>query len=233
MFKLNQIDGGSIVLKIDDDLYNHFSDNNKNHALTILKQINDLHFYDYLFTGSKNLTILDIGANIGLFSLHVLPVCSRIIAFEPTPSHYEKLLKLTKDTKIECRQIALSDSYGEVTFNLDPYNSTMNSIVNANSSQSIKVRCVDLKKIMKSENLESVDFCKVDIEGSEVIAITENTLKPIAGKIKEFFIEVHPTTSLDGMNQSQNKLKLWNIFENVGYTVTDVNFETFIAKWNK
>lgn len=233
MYKLNQVDGNSIILNLDQELTEHFNENEKNHGLTILKQINDFHFYDYLFNDNKNLTILDIGANIGLFSLHVYPACSKIIAFEPTPSHYEKLLKLTKNTNIECRQLALSNKCGEIEFKIDPYNSTMNSIVNFNHYDTIKVKCINFENILSIENLKIVDFCKIDIEGSEILAITEETLQPIAGRIKEFFVEVHPTLPLDGMNQQQNKTKLWNIFEKLGYDMKDVNFETFIAKWNK
>jgi FkbM family methyltransferase len=241
MYKLNQINGDSIalinnnsvIINLDEELSNHFNANEKNHGLTILKQINDFHFYDYLFSDNKNLTVLDIGANIGLFSLHVYPICNKIIAFEPTPSHYSKLLKLTKNTNIECRELALSDKCGEIEFKIDLHNSTMNSIVNFHNDKVIKVKCINLETILSIENLNIVDFCKIDIEGSEIIAITEETLKPIAGRIKEFFVEVHPTLPLDGMDQQQNKMKLWNIFEKIGYDMEDINFETFMAKWNK
>lgn len=45
------------------------------------------------------------------------------------------------------------------------------------------------KFIKKKYNFDHVDFCKIDIEGSEMLSITEETLKPVFDKIDSFFIE--------------------------------------------
>jgi FkbM family methyltransferase len=234
MYELNQVDGNSInISNLDQELLDHFFDNDKNHALTIMKQINEDCFYNRFFKDKKDLIVLDIGANIGLFSLHVFPACKKIIAFEPTPSHYEKLKKITQNTIIETRQLALFSKNGQIIFNINPFNSTMNSIVNNGCVENITVPCVNLEEIIQVENLDCVDFCKIDIEGSEMVALTNESLSPISGKIKHFFIEVHPTLHLDGMNQQQNKEKLWSVFQDLGYDLEDVNFETFTAKWSE
>lgn len=231
MYKLIQTDGNVLNINADQEIKDHFENNSRNHALTIIKQINEDEFYKKFFKGKSDLVVLDIGANVGLFSLHVLPSCKKIIALEPTPSHYNLLKKLTDGSLVETRWTALSDHCGVTSFSFDANNSTMNSIINGNPVSGIEVGCLDLNGILEAENIDHVDFCKVDIEGSEVIALTESTINKTGGKIKQFFVEVHPTEHFDGMNQHANKMKLIEVFVSCGYEVSDINFETFIATW--
>lgn len=226
---LNTVDGGIRELVLNDELIKHFGNNNQNHALTIINQINEQKFYEKYFEGKRNLTVVDIGSNIGLFSLHVEPACKRLIAVEPTPSHYSKLEHLTKDTIIEGRNIALSNEDGYANFNLDASNTTMNGLVRHNTQQTISVPCMKLKTLFESNGIEKADIVKIDIEGSEMIALTQETISEVFDIMESAFVEVHPTYSLDGMNQEQNMLKLMKIFEDCGYKVNRTNFETFYA----
>lgn len=227
--KLKQVNGGEITLQLDEELQAHFADNNKNHGHTIVNQINEQRFYDKYFDGKKDLTVLDIGSNIGLFALHVAPACKRLIAYEPTPSHHAKNLKLTAGTKIETRQVALSNVDGEAQFNLDAHNTTMNGLVAHHSQGTVTVKTLNLDGILKSENLDKVDICKIDIEGSEMIALVPETVGAVKDKIDFFFVEFHPTYSYDGKNQEENGIKLMKIFSDCGYSIERTNFETFIA----
>ena len=84
-------------------------------------------------------------------------------------------------------------------------NSTQNSLVKGEGTavgesppdeNKVTVRGVTLRSSVLNEyNIDHVDFCKIDIEGSEMIAITEETLKPVYDKIDRMFIEVHSTYS--------------------------------------
>lgn len=231
MIKLKQVNGSEITLNLDEDLQAHFADNDKNHGHTIVNQINEQRFYNRYFDGLKDLTVLDLGSNIGLFALHVEPACKKIVAYEPTPSHYEKNLKLTAGTKIETRQVALSNTDGEAQFNLDSHNTTMNGLVAHHSQGTVAVKTLTLASILKTEKLKSVDIAKIDIEGSEMIALTDETVGAVKGKIKKFFVEFHPTHSYNGKNQQENGEILMDIFRRNDYEVVVVNFETFVATY--
>lgn len=228
--KLKQVNGGEITLTLDEELQTHFADNDKNHGHTVVNQINEQHFYDRYFEGKSNLTVLDIGGNMGLFSLHVEPACKRIITYEPTPSHFQKLSKLIAGTKIEARQVALSNIDGEADFNLDIHNTTMNGLVAHHSGGTVKVKTQNLESILEAERLEKVDFCKIDIEGSEAISLTPESIGAVKDKIDCYFVEIHPTFSYDGKNQEENMTKFMQMFQESGYVVDRVNFETFYAK---
>lgn len=230
MLKIKKSDGKYYDLPTNKAVEDHFKNEGLNYGHTILKQINELNYYDEYFFGKTNLTVLDIGANIGLFSLYCEPSCGRILAFEPTPSHYQKLKFLTTGTKVEPQEIALSNKKGNVQFFSDLGNSTMNSIISNHYGVSIDRKCLALKDIIDEYDLEVVDFCKIDIEGSEMVAITQEIIDSVNTRIKSFFMEVHPTMKLNGKNQQENKDILSKIFKNSGYSVRDINFETIYAE---
>jgi hypothetical protein len=82
---------------------------------------------------------------------------------------------------------------------------------------SYEVDCITLKDLCEKYGLEKVDLCKVDIEGSEFKAITEQTVGEVKGIVKRFLLETHPRS-----RESQDHFK--NIFEKCGYTVRYFDF---------
>ena len=58
----------------------------------------------------KDLVILDIGANVGLFTLYAQDSASKVISVEPTPSHQNLFEKICgKYENVELVKAALSD----------------------------------------------------------------------------------------------------------------------------
>lgn len=189
-------------------LEEHFRDP-YNYTKEIMQQFDNDYYKDIVQRGD---TLLDIGANIGLFSLHVHPYFKKIVCVEPTPSHFEKLRILTGGLLgIQYEQAALHNYTGEATFYWCGINTTMNSLQNRSDRQ-MQVPCITLEDLLNKHHLEVVDFCKIDIEGSEDLAITVDTLRPVAERLKKVFIELHPPN-----RESQDKFQA--IFEAVGYKV--------------
>ena len=92
--------------------------------------------------------IIDIGANIGLFTLYAKDSASRIIAVEPTESHHYIFDKLTEDcTNVELSKVALSGEDGPITFYICEDNLTMNSLVNK-KSKSVEVDGLCLESLL-------------------------------------------------------------------------------------
>jgi hypothetical protein len=105
----------------------------------------------------------------------------------------------------------------------------MNSIVNK-YGRSIHVEGLCLKSLLDKYGLDKVDFCKIDIEGSEMRAVTIETLSAVFDRIDNIFIECHATvpnfTHADIVN---NRIKMEYVFNKVGYKTKVVNFDTFHA----
>jgi hypothetical protein len=65
----------------------------------------------------------------------------------------------------------------------------------------------------------SVEFAKIDIEGSEYKALTKETIQMTEKRIKSWFVEAHGT---NGMRGSQVAQHLADIFNSCGYSDIEI-----------
>ena len=203
----------------------------ENQTDVILKQINEERMYDPIFANRSDMVVLDLGANCGLFSLYAHDSCSRLIAVEPTPNTLTVLEEMTAGhDNITVVQAAVGPDNGPVTFYLNE-NSTTNSMLNRKGI-AITVPGMTLEQLMDSQGLEYVDFIKCDIEGSEMVALTETTLAPIADRVCFWFVEVHQTDvdrSLWPGNLESNRSALAALFQKFGYQTENVIHDQLFA----
>ena len=133
-------------------------------------------------TLTKGDIFVDIGANIGLFSLiasKIVGIEGKVICFEPAPLTYSRLnenLKLNKLQNIDSRNIGLSDKKGELTFYVstngyDAWNSFAPSQDNKLES-SIQVPVSTLDRELLNINKSKIKLVKIDVEGWEKFVIT-------------------------------------------------------------
>lgn len=204
----------------DDSMAEEHFNNRANFADIVLNQINTDRFYDPIFEGEENLTILDIGGNIGLFSLYIHDRASVVYSIEPTPGHYHILEDLTKDyTNIKPINVAIHNKDTTIDFYISEENSTMNSSVNKYGTK-VEVQARTLASLIKDLNLDHVDFVKCDIEGSEMVALTDETVGAVKDIVDTWFVEVHATDNetLKGIDSLRhNRQQLVDIFERHGY----------------
>lgn len=213
----------------------HF-DNQSNYADIVLNQINQDRFYDQIFEGEENLTVLDIGGNIGLFSLYAHDRCKEIYPIEPTPDHFHILKDLTAGYEnIHPLNLAVSNENATIDFYINEDNTTMNSLANKYGTK-VEVQAKTLRQIIDDLKLEHVDFVKCDIEGSEMVALTDETIGEVKDIVDCWFVEVHATeasvTSEQwAANLEKNRRALAGIFERAGYEVQDYRHDgLFISK---
>jgi len=212
------------IITEDEMICNHFLNSN-NYADIVLNQLNQDRFYDPIFEGEENLNILDIGGNIGLFSLYVHDSANTVYSIEPTPDHFRILQELTANyPNIQPINVALHNSDTALDFYISDENSTMNSSVNQYGKK-IQVEGLTLKSLIDKLGLEHIDFIKCDIEGSEMLALSEETVAPVKDIVDSWFIEVHATDTeyLKGIDSLRaNKATLKSMFEKLGYGVQEL-----------
>lgn len=202
----------------DPRIIEHFDASNS-FGRYIINQINTDRFYDKMFEGKSNMTVLDIGGNVGLFSLFAQDSCSKIYPIEPTPDHFYILKELTKDyDNIYPQNVALHNKRGNIDFFLNYGNTTMNSSFNQ-TDHKITVEGKSLLNLCEDLGITHCDFAKVDIEGSEMFALTDETVSEVKDIIDSWFIEVHATNTNWLASTTQNRQILANIFTNNGYKV--------------
>lgn len=142
----------------------------------------------------KGAVVLDVGANIGLFTLFLVHKYGRsrfseIHLFEPNPDTFERLKRNLAANGLEdlCRahRLALSDRAGTVYMEAPRGYSVLSTISDAGT---VPVECKTLDAWRAETGPESVDLFKVDVEGHEMPLLrgAPETLR----RSRHLFIEV-------------------------------------------
>jgi len=158
--------------------------------------------------------ILDCGANIGIFSLYAssLSPKGKIYSFEPTEGIFGILHKNIVSNGLERRifayNLALGDKkrMAEIIIN-DNYNITANTILdsdflkgresNYNKKESVEMTTID--DFIRENNIQKVDFIKMDTEGYE-----KQILKGARLTIKKF----HPVIACSAYHLPEDKKEI-------------------------
>ena len=166
--------------------------------------------------------IIDAGANVGDYSIlanQIMPAC-KIYAFEPVESTFQHLLSNIKDLKnVVPIKKGLFKENCELAINLFASNehSSIYDIeglpIGSDSQQ--KIELVRGDDFIKDNQIDSIDFLKLDVEGAEYDALLgfENAIKHGAIKAVQF--------EYGYINISTKKLLVdyYNFFEANGYIV--------------
>jgi FkbM family methyltransferase len=123
-------------------------------------------------------TFVDIGANVGLYSLY-LASCGdvRTLAIEPQPGILERLrfhLSANPSAQVDVRPIALCDRDGEATLVLNDSDCGGTHIDKPGLDQSgerLTVPCKPLSSVISEAGLMEIDALKIDVEGAEDIVL--------------------------------------------------------------
>ena len=159
----------------------------------IYKEIYFDQVYANCLTGKKDLTILDVGANIGVVT-QFLREYGKVYSVEPSSIHFEAL-KQNKEfnhwDNVEIFNMALADKDGEMTLNTLPSNLTCNSLTNNYNQGGEIVKTMAFDTFMEQNKIDQIDFCKFDVEGAEDMILRSEGFKKVCKKIRTIEIEFH------------------------------------------
>lgn len=222
------ITGAGNVLKIvstDSEVVDHIN-GQYNYVDHMLWELNTYGLHSSFFSGKSDLVVIDIGANIGLFSLYAQDCASVVYAIEPHPTYYSILSKLAADySNIIPVQKAIVETTGDATLYLNNENYTMHSTYITYDDQ-ITVSGITIFDFLTENNISHVDLIKVDIEGEEIQLLTAENIAYLYDTVDNWCVEAHQTGSV---SLDDNYNSLVTIFEDAGYTVTRDSPDGFIA----
>lgn len=169
-------------------------------------QLGQDKFIDEYFNQQNNLVFLDIGAHDGvtLSNTYFLETERNWtgICVEAQPTEFAKLLQ---NRKCKCINIAVANFEGEIDFTcVDGYANMLSGIsqdyneshrnrilreVNSHggSINTIKIQAKKLQSILDEYNIQNIDFCSIDTEGSELNIVQSINFDKT--NIKVFIIE--------------------------------------------
>ncbi len=163
----------------------------------IMAEIYKDRVYSPFLEGRRDLTILDIGAHVGIFSIYAHPYAKKIYAIEPSTEHFLSLqqnIVANELVNVEAVQVAVGNENKTVDFFSNPTNKTMNSAKPAGWQEGWgkeQVSMITLDKLFEENKIEHVDFMKLDVEGSEFEVICGTGFERVAHKIDMVLTEVH------------------------------------------
>jgi len=126
-------------------------------------------------TAPEPLRFVDIGANVGVYSLYVANLAgngARILAIEPHPDIFARLtanIGFNPFGTIKAVAVAVADKPGELTMFLDPRNKGESSVrfLRSGTAETIKVPATSLVRLLADEGYDRIDALKIDVEGAE------------------------------------------------------------------
>jgi FkbM family methyltransferase len=115
---------------------------------------------------------VDIGANVGLFSLFVAATAriARILAIEPEPGNFARLafnIAANPGLKITPLALALGDAEGTAFIMLNARDRGGTRMAAGGTPGSVEVRCRPLLSVVSEAGLTGIDALKIDVEGAE------------------------------------------------------------------
>lgn len=190
----------------------------------------DAHITRYLEKSLKaGDTFLDIGANIGYYSLvaGTISPAIRVIAIEPVRSNFEKLKMHLERNRIEqanAYHFAVGSAPGNVTmFHAGPENEGMSALhppENYVGTQE-QVEMIVLDSWEVTNALKRIDLIKIDTEGNEIEVL--RGMKELIKKHRpRIILECNPETLA---RFGETPATLLKECETIGYSVIDLTSE--------
>jgi len=152
------------------------------------------------FDIKNNDIVVDIGANVGIFSTYAVKQAKnvKVYSFEPSPATFKYLKsnietnKLSSSIKIFNKAVADKNGVLKLYLNeeIPVANSLYQNIAKSKNGKDEEVVSVTLKKIFKDNKLNKINFLKLDCEGAEYGILMKSPVE-LLNKIEKISMEVH------------------------------------------
>src|SRR2546427_635437 len=163
--------------------------------------------------------LVDVGANIGDFSLTMAPYCGKVIAIEPGSENFAALeSNITRNrlSNVVPLNVAASDSEGLIRLA-----GSGGMLHVTNQGESGQVKSVVLDRLFDGLRLEHIDLIKIDVQGHEEKVLSGMGKSLRSKRVGLLIVEAHifhhvsPSTIISKMESQGYKLilkedYLWN-----------------------
>jgi FkbM family methyltransferase len=198
-------DGTVITAPPENALWPHFSD----------------VWYHYTYTKRRPIPrgalVVDIGANVGVFSLFAARTARMVYALEPASSNFSRLVANTSRVQsIVPMQLACGGEDGSAALDLST-NPVSFSLMTHSPEKSETVEVITLASLFDRLKITRCDFLKLDCEGAEFDIILNSAPTLIRG-IPRIVMEYH-----DYLSERFSHRDLLQRLESLGFRVTTYN----------
>jgi FkbM family methyltransferase len=139
-------------------------------------------------------SVVDVGANVGFFSLYAAArwPTARIFAYEPAPENVkwlERNIATSRANQVRIYPLAVAGSVGRATFYLKQ-ESGWHSLWDNGAQSAIETETTTLEAIVARTGSEPIDLLKIDAEGAEY-QILRGREQLLARSVRYIVMEYH------------------------------------------
>ncbi len=166
--------------------------------------------------------VVDVGAQIGLFSLKMAPRAERILTFEPEPENFKLLsrnLAGERHQHVEKFNKAVARRPGTLRLYVAPDNPGAHTAFPAETSAVEKfqeVEAVRLPDILDERKISHIDYLKLDCEGAEY-EIMASLVEWGLDRISYIGMEYHPVK--DASMETHSGMAMEKLLRQHGFAV--------------
>jgi FkbM family methyltransferase len=184
--------------------------------------INEIWVYEEYnpegFEINKNDIIMDIGANVGVFTVYAASKASegKVYAFEPVKENFDRLkdnAKLNNLKNVVAYNAGVSDKTGNKDIMVSGINTGGHSfyITGGENRQKFSIKTISLKDVFAMNKIDRINFLKCDCEGAEyeILFSAPELLK----RIDKISMEVH------ALDEKRDVQTMKNFLEKNGFDV--------------
>ena len=208
--------------------------------------LHDFHFFsriylrdEYRLSGYSDWEcVVDLGANVGLFSARASTISQRVIAYEPVPMNFEQLRLSTRFCRnVVAVKTAVAGKAGLLRIyrprkpNRTGAHSACFDLDGQMSETYDEVHAITLDELFRRHEIKHCDLLKLDVEGKEYEVLCEAS-DEVFRRIRRIHGEYHSVTPRDPRAQIDH---LTEFLRSKGYTTEIVsnrkrpNFGLFFA----
>ena len=181
----------------------------ENNCFGLIREIffKNVYLSKFIFTDSTKNDCIDLGANVGIFSLLASKFFNKVYSVEPQIRY------------IDCYKKLMRDNHVINAFLINGY------LFNLNEFDDERTNLIDFNKLVEKESLKDV-FLKIDIEGSEFGLFQDINLN----KVSAVSMEVHQNKG--NLQNVLEKLMIYDfdyvLCNNFGEVVSNHNLATYL-----
>ncbi len=190
--KIKKIDSGSLNAKF------YVRNNVDKYIIDEIWKNNEYSMFPD-FDIKKDDVVIDIGANVGAFTVYASLLAKEVFAFEPEKENYEMLRKniqLNSLKNVNLFNSVVSSVSGRIKLYLTNIPCSYGIFKMGNSLADADVKSVTLKEIFDSNKITRCNLLKIDTEGSEY-DILASLPKEYFGLIDRIVLEYHDVLMAD------------------------------------
>tara|TARA_R110000737_G_scaffold250153_1_gene259948 strand:+ start:1162 stop:1869 length:708 start_codon:yes stop_codon:yes gene_type:complete len=212
------------------DLIRYGVENNISKKEFMDRELFELDCYEHIYSVKEGDVVLDLGASIGPFTWKIMDKASKVYTVEPMIDLIPTIKKNTDGFPVTIINAALDHVCGEILFNDECVNNFEPKIV----------KTVDLKTLLKENQIDKIDFIKTDCEGGEYALINDQNMKWIKENVRTIVGEWHLDEPMDKVEFRYFRDKYLSQFEHYEvYSIDNHNIkwdlynEHFIEYYNQ